>query len=317
MSDREEETTEVVETIEAVEGDDQSTIPADEPGDTPDPLDFDDPTVDAAGDDEITPDTDDEPKAVADEPQSDELMARARELGMSEADIDAWSDHPELLTKHLDALDTPAATDSAATDEAEADDAKADDETDFEITLDPEQYEPELVAQFKEMNDHIQTKLASQEAVIGRLLDHLESQHERAAVSRFDGYVEALGRDYHKSLGEGTTEQFVKGSVERRARDEIWDSMRVLEAGYQQRGEKVPNEPELFAKAIRVAIGDDFEKITRQKIQRKVAARGKRTTNRPTQRQAPKVTGEQAAVASVAALLQSQGNLDEEYMDAL
>ena len=281
----------------------------------PDPFDFDEPNYtpaaaddDTGGDRDATDDTGEGDTAI---PAA--LASRAEQLGVPQADIDAFKGHPELFGRYLETFKKPAATGDGDDDTEGDGDA---DET-FKVTLDPDVYEESLIQQFEAMKSHFEGRLKAQSTELAELRSVRDDEVNAATLSRFDTYLEGLGKDWKSVFGEGKTDALPRGSKAFLARSAVWEEARRMQAGYEATGAEPPSESELLSRALKVAHSDHHTTITRAQLRKSVASREKRITNRPSQTAGKELTGEAAAIRNVAALMEERGMLNDEDKNML
>jgi hypothetical protein len=200
-----------------------------------------------------------------------------------DAAVDAALD-AGLTEKDIEGFDSPAALNAAAALLARSksgDDRKAsggdtpaaadeldDDEIDWDY-LDPDTSKA-LKA--------IQASHAREVAELTRKLEEVSGtiaeQSKIAAGQRFDGYVAELDKPYQKLFESAKN------------RSKLRDEMDVLRDGYRSRGREVPDESELFSKALHSTFSTDLKRIDADRVKRSVKARQSQMLAAPSARRA-------------------------------
>ncbi len=144
--------------------------------------------------------------------------------------------------------------------------------------LDPEQYEPEAIETFKKMKDAIQ----KQQEVIEQLVqgtqqfqENQAAQNEREIESWFDQKVTGLGKNYEKTLGQGSYGDLSQGSSQIAKRDEIAEHISLLAAGYESTGRESPPLDVLFDQAAKFILQDDISEVKERQLSDRLRKRAK------------------------------------------
>ena len=150
--------------------------------------------------------------------------------------------------------------------------------------LDPEQYEPEVIASFDKMRDAIQ----EQQKVIEQLKQETQvsqanqsAQAGRELVAWFDGKVAGLGKQHTKTLGEGSHGSLNQGSSQYAKREEIADHINLLSAGYASTGREAPPLDTLFDQAAKFVLQDEIGSIKEKKLSDRLSKRAGQHLARP------------------------------------
>ena len=144
--------------------------------------------------------------------------------------------------------------------------------------LDPEQYEPEAIETFKKMKDAIQ----KQQEVIEQLVqgtqqfqENQAAQNEREIESWFDQKVTGLGKNYEKTLGQGSYGDLSQGSSQIAKRDQIAEHISLLAAGYESTGRKSPSLDVLFDQATKFVLQDEMSGVKERQLSDRLRKRAK------------------------------------------
>jgi hypothetical protein len=312
---KEEESIETIETEDApvTEAAEEAAAPAPEEPETlaagmvddepiEDQFDFDDPSDEPPADDSdevATKDEESVEETPSPAPISETLRSAARDMGLTDAMIDASS---------RDDLEAFVLRDSKKTETAPT---KAEGPEPFDLSkvegVDLDLVEPETVKIVEAMQKFYDAQFEAQRQKVDALLDTFEQQATLQEVSRFDAMIGDLGKGWVKQFGEGPSEKLATGTDMRANRDKLWDAYERQAHGYEARGEKVPDEAQLFNEALRVAFGDQIETMATTRVRDSIRKREKRLVNRPTHREGSEQTGKAAAVAWIGEFMKERG----------
>ena len=149
--------------------------------------------------------------------------------------------------------------------------------------LDPEQYEPEVIASFKKMKGAIQ----EQQKVLEQIVQETQAsqanqatQNEREITAWFDGKVTGLGNDYEKTLGKGSHGSLDRGSSQYAKREEIADHISLMAAGYSSTGREVPPLDVLFDQAAKFVLQDEMNGKKEKQLSDRLRKRATQHINR-------------------------------------
>lgn len=210
-----------------------------------------------------------------DTPVSDHAIEQAVLLGVSVADAKGFRNEESLLRlvgSLRDAKESSERKDML--DKSE--DLEEGDVLDNLPELDPEKYEPEVLAAFKSLTDVVRKQ---QESISEfRAQQNAASEVSNAAVARdveqwFDKQINDLGGDFTEALGAGGYGDLAQGSSQLAKRDQIAEQMAVMLSGYQQTGIRAPAREEVFNSACNTVLRDEFAKIKDKKVSGKLEKR--------------------------------------------
>jgi len=111
-------------------------------------------------------------------------------------------------------------------------------------------------------------------------LQYSQEANAREVVDWFDKEVAGLGEDFHASLGKGKYDSLQDGSEQKAKRDAIADVIATFLAGCQQMGKAPPDRSELFKRASRLVLSNEYEKIETDKLSKKLEQRSKQHIQR-------------------------------------
>ncbi|MFA5186692.1 MAG: hypothetical protein WC551_09470 [Patescibacteria group bacterium] len=170
--------------------------------------------------------------------------------------------------------------------------------------LDPEEFEPAVI----EMFDKLTGAIREQQKVISEFRDQhkatLRSSQETAArevEQWFDKKVEELGDEFSDALGKGSYGSLDRGGKAFATRDSIASQMAVLLAGYTAAGQSTPPREKVFDAAVRLVLGDEYQKIGERKLTAELAKRSKQHIQRASGQKGNKIA--QSPEAETAELL--------------
>lgn len=210
-------------------------------------------------------------EAGASEWLDDDLKAETTAYGISEEELADFTSREEL-ERALRFFDRSAleagrkATAEAARDEKgrflkkseeEAPERK-DSEGQFEISLDKELYDEELVDQFTRMRDHYESRLSALET---RFIE----ADARAEEQRFDTLVDSLGSaDLFGKTGK-------ENSAQLQRREDLLIAVKAQQIGLQTLGRDVDLNEALVGRVARMVFADEFGKKDLKARTRKIA----------------------------------------------
>lgn len=219
-------------------------------------------------------------------PRSNTLQERAVRLGLTLAEAQAFPSDQSLdgVCEGLERQQAVLAADDKET--------KVDPLDKLE-NLDPEFYEPEAIEMFGVLSKEIRAQ--REELAALKSGQEQSSQFGQDVAAReveqwFDSQIEGLGKDFSNCLGTGGHKSLAPGSSQLVKREEIAEQISVMLAGYHATGKAVPPREEMFKKAARLVLEDEFnanrertlksslEKRSRQHISR-AGKRGEKTSD--------------------------------------
>lgn len=222
------------------------------------------------------------------EPAVDEaILTRATQAGLTESDVKGLS--PGSLAKVLDAFD-------AAKPKAPA--AQAAPPKKFQApALDPEVFDAEIIRFVTSMTDEYNAAMAQMHEQQAQLMASMGQELKTAQQRRLDGYFGTLGKDWDTVFGKGN-------DANRRM---IQEEMEVISAGLKATGRAMPDESELFKRAVNGLFSEQQQKIAQNKLNKSLRDSSGQFVAKPTHRNGVVMTPTQKAEASVAALLMDRG----------
>ena len=210
-----------------------------------------------------------------------DLAARAMALGLGETEIKSFSSNPQSLAKVLDAYDKAVAVSVPPAPKAE----KSDEQGDFQITLDPEIYDKDVVSQFQKLNEHWSRKFAA-------LSQDVSQTKAQARSERISGHFSGLDDEWRELFDDSS-----RGSANRR---KVERHMEVLAAGHKAVEGTVPAEGDLFQRAVRAVFPDHVAAVTRRTVADKLRNQAGQFIAQPTQRgNGATLTPRQRALAAI------------------
>jgi hypothetical protein len=191
--------------------------------------------------------------------------------------------------------------------DAKAETKKQDDILDGLPTLDPENYEPDVIKTFDALKDVIKRQQEAIEKFQEYTQQSASSQQEAAArevEQWFDSQVNTLGKDFEDALGVGSYYSMNRESPQFQKRDAIADQMAILIAGYQSSGRQMPPREDVFRSATQMVLREEYQAIHEKKLSADLAKQSTQHINRAT---GAKSGGSKNPMDETAALL------DEKY----
>ena len=221
----------------------------------------------------------------------EQLANRSVSVGLSEedlerlGDVDAIESTIRILEARQDEPDTKEPSDSVSFDDI------------------PE----EMREHFEKLNSHYQNRIQALEDQLGNYNEYVDLQAEKAVKSDFDGFVSDLGPDFESFLGTGSTDKLDGDSKELERRVSILEEMNVLASGYEASGRAVPEDADLFKKAMNSLYGEEIRELQQSSREERVAQRRGKFVSRPTQKRGKPMSPEAAAVANVRKYMEEAG----------
>lgn len=290
----------------------------------------DDEDDDSAGDSEGATDT----KTDAAKPGAASidaaLLSRAQKLGISAEE--ARKIAPDALKTALDLVERRAGTSSDSgqsqkretTDAAQGKTEQKKPRIEWEDVQLPEEFDPTLhkvVNNLKTVVSQVNAALdemdSRQESISGQtrmLAEKEQSRESEAFYDRFDNWVQEMGADWEPVFGKGNRKTIGDNKAAIEARSAVLNEMLIYAAGYRQANQDLPEEHELFKRAVRALHGDKTEKMAAQKVTKNLRDRKSgQFVSRPTQRESrgDKGNPEQRAQSFVNRFFHERGISDE------
>tara|TARA_Y100000593_G_scaffold12687_1_gene23462 strand:- start:3633 stop:4562 length:930 start_codon:yes stop_codon:yes gene_type:complete len=256
----------VVQDMETAREDDntQNTSDAEKvASDTPETRTVEDSDSDAVTDSDETTGND---QASADW-LDDDLKAEVAAYGIDDHEVADFSSREEL-ERALRVFDKAALTtgrkalkDSAAgNDEPQPKDGASD--ASFEVSLDSELYDEEIIAEFTRMRDHYESRL-------GALEQMMANAEARAEEQVFDNIVDSLGHaDLFGKTGKETGPQHQR-------REDLLVAARAQQLGLQQMGRDVELDESLVSRVAKMVFADELAKKELKSRTRRISEQSK------------------------------------------
>ena len=226
-----------------------------------------------------------------DEEYWEELANRSFSVGLTEEDIEKLGD--------VAAIESTIRILEARQDEPETEEPS--DSVSFDDLPD------EMREHFEKLNSHYQNRIQSLEDQLGNYNEFVDLQSEKAVKSEFDGYVSDLGPDFESLLGSGSTDNLDGDSQELERRVSILEEMNILASGYEAADRAVPEDADLFKKAMNSLYGDQIRGLQTSSREERIAQRRGNFVSRPTQKRGKPMSPEAAAVANVRKYMEESG----------
>ena len=226
-----------------------------------------------------------------DEEYWEELANRSFSVGLTEEDIEKLGD--------VAAIESTIRILEARQDEPETEEPS--DSVSFDDLPD------EMREHFEKLNSHYQNRIQSLEDQLGNYNQFVDLQSEKAVKSEFDGYVSDLGPDFESLLGSGSTDNLDGDSQELERRVSILEEMNILASGYEAADRAVPEDADLFKKAMNSLYGEQIRGLQTSSREERIAQRRGNFVSRPTQKRGKPMSPEAAAVANVRKYMEESG----------
>lgn len=270
----------------------------------------------------VSGETPDEPKGEGEKPddggedddfvaESDdfepEILERALKFGLDSDKMNALGDDALRILERLEQGSSDSATDKTSQDGSDFEFKP------LELKITEDQFDPELVAQFKAMNEHFGALFKEQserhKATVDALQSQLQTIENERFVKDFDAQVGKLGDEWSKLLGKGETLKLDEKSAAYKNRKAIADEMSTIASGLKARGRAVPSDDALFQRAMRSVMGDKYESTVRASIAKQSQDRKAKTftpRGTGTTKSTPK-SGRDKAIANLSARFREAG----------
>jgi len=277
-------------TTEKIVNDDVGRSPGEEKKETP------------RSSDEKSP-KDEASKEVNDEPASDDgddwvsaqdVQELIESFGYTKEDLEQFGSR-EALDQHVKLMDRQFMADGKPGESEETDDSEGEpnkeggkprdkktgrftpkdpdpEEGDFEVKLDPEEYEEDLISEIKRSHDTLLAKLQESEARVQSMLDERLAKQEAqfadadkaAAVQHFDQVVDQLELREIFGTGEQLTDDEFK------ARSRLWDAAATLIDGMAKNGKSATLSAGLVRRALNMEFADQLKAKEQRNFNSKV-----------------------------------------------
>jgi len=146
--------------------------------------------------------------------------------------------------------------------------------------MDPEKYEPEVIEMFNSLLDVVKKQNQELKEIKNQTSEQVKQfstgrkeEAAREATKWFDGKISELGDDFHEVLGKGSYDSLQRGSLQHAKRDEIASQIAVLVAGYNASGITAPSRDELFSRAARLVLQDEYQRVKEKELSEKLSKR--------------------------------------------
>ena len=267
-----------------------------------DPWDFDDP--ESVNVEPVSEDIPAESEEATEEPQDDpaeEIVIRAKDAGLTQDDMDNMGSK-DTLKFVLDLLEnkTKEIKEEVRNTASDGDAAKSEssepstDEFSWIDDLDPDEaVDSDAIKALKAMK----TKLDDMTSEVGQMA---KSRNEAKVASFFA----QLDENWNEIFGTGE-----KATSKMEAnRHTVIEEMEALREGYRSRKKRIPEDNELFERALRSTFGEHEQNFARKEITEKLAKRENQFLSRAQSRPGKELlTGREKAVSSVAARMRELG----------
>jgi len=258
-------------------------------------------------DDDETPAGDDDKPKEPESKVSDEFRQKARDVGMTDEEIDEFVDD-DALAHTVRILENVIKDDEAEGDvgagkaqrpaaDATQPPAKVDKETSaFELKFKDEgEIDPEILTNIKAMDQHYKGQVQALRERVDGLLDNIEQQKVEKFIGRFDERIDKLGDEFTDTFGKGKTLDLSTRSLPRKNRDAVRQRMYAFAKGLNDAGETVPGEEQLFDIALNSLFGKKVNAVQGLRSQKATKKRSSQRLGRASTRATGKATPEQKA----------------------
>lgn len=283
--------------------------------------------------------------AAAESPFSEDDLALASFHGFTAEEVAQSFQTPDALRAVLTALDrrelsasktqspttqtvedrTAPAADAAKPGDASADASAPQAELGLDpLDLDLSAFDEEAAAVLRKIAEHSQsqlTKLAAAQAAAKSApaevvalqeklaaLEAKEAHRERVQFERdADGFFTGLGKEYHDKFGTGPVRSLAKDSPQLIARNELLREYVALREADARLGRPEMPREQILKRALAARFADQVQELARKQVRAEVEERRAQAVEKPTSRNTPVETGDQAAASWVNKFLKDRG----------
>lgn len=247
-----------------------------------------------------------EPADKAQQPLSDELVAKAKKLGISDEDISLFEKAEQL--ERVCSLMEPADKTKESQPSQQQTPQTARQGGPFKLELDPDLYDPDLCKAMTATADEIN---GIKEA-LGNVVSALQRQSNESFERNFEGMIAGLGEEFSDTLGQGSLDDIGTDSDFYKNRCKLIEEMNAIASGYAQTGKAIPSPKQLFQRAVNSVFGDTIKTNVRKTIASQLDKRSGQIISRPTGRKGKdSQTPEQRATTAVKEKLREFGAYEE------
>lgn len=222
-------------------------------------------------------------EAGEDAPEVDaELRSRAKEAGLSSDEVSDFSEAQlrKVLTVYDRALIRPAKAQPIERGEETVE--KVPD--DFDLELDPEYHDPEVIKAFKALDARHQAQNNELRAELGKMTEHMQRSARQQYQEGFDRWLEELPDEYAEFLGTGSTLELDEDSDFFKRRSEVAMASEAMRSRITESGNAPPSQKVMLKRGLHAILGDNAAKIESAIQKKKENKRSKKTTARPSHR---------------------------------
>ncbi|MFW6033479.1 MAG: hypothetical protein ACOCTI_08930, partial [Phycisphaeraceae bacterium] len=217
------------------------------------------------------------------------LLSRASEAGLSEEEARGYGS-PEALKHGLSVLEKLAGKAADLSREQET----GEDEDAFDIELDEELIDPDVVKTFQGMKSHFEGVVGKLQGRIGELEEQLGEQVMASRLDRVDRTLDGMGEEYAELFGRGPRAGL--GEAEIANRQQVLETIDTLRSGYAQQGKTIPSDAELVKRAVQSEFGDKLQEITRKQLAQRTERRRRQALSRGSSREGKALSPEEQAI---------------------
>lgn len=178
-----------------------------------------------------------------------ELLQRAGKFGYDKYDVEALFDSPEKLERALSRLELHSPRQETAKPEA----VKPAELPKFELKFSDE-FDPEARKTLETMHQHYGGLVTEMQSKVDTLLEFVNKQQVRETSERLDKLFAGLPAEY-EAIKTGKSMQ-----------NKVVMEMAVMEEAYRSRGMQMPEEGELFRRALAHIADVDPKKAARAEV---------------------------------------------------
>lgn len=150
----------------------------------------------------------------------------------------------------------------------------------LEINLSEEEFGPEVVAAFKQVDDHYHGQIQDLRQVLMGLCNYLDGRDAMAVEEQFDEWIGGL-EGYDGIFAKGSIMELEPQSEPVKNRHKVFAAMGKIGEIYRRRNERVPPPKRLRDLALRFEFGDHQATAIRREMSQKLQQQERSAIGRP------------------------------------
>jgi hypothetical protein len=214
---------------------------------------------------------------------SHEMLAMAENLGIEESVARTLGE--SVLARILDAAEPrPSSEQDDRTDQT------AELVEPLKVEMSEDEIDPETISVIDEVQAYLNKTIGPLHARINELESREQTRLKAMEIERFDQRINALGDEWKKEFGQGSTEALSPRTNAGKNRNALKAEIESIRAGREATGQSPLDESVLFNRALGALFSDKFNTIARNELNQKAAAHHGRKSRRPSAQKANQST---------------------------